>query len=161
MGPDAMSGEADVPNVVIHPPIALGMAIMFAFAADWVYPLPFVAPGIAHIELGLIVIVGAFLLVRWAVQTFRRAKTNLLTNQATLAIVSTGPFAYSRNPIYVGALMGLIGFAIAADSLWFLVALVVIFLVLQFGVVAREEAYLTRKFGQTYIDYKAKVRPWL
>ena len=156
-----MSDKADAPNVVIHPPIALGMAIIFALAANWVYPLPFLPAGIAHIELGLIVIVGGFLLVRWAVQTFRKAKTNLLTNQATLAIVSTGPFAYSRNPIYVGALIGLIGFAIAVNSLWFLVALVVIFFVLQFGVIAREEAYLTRKFGQTYLDYKAKVRPWL
>jgi protein-S-isoprenylcysteine O-methyltransferase Ste14 len=156
-----MSGNTDAPNVVIHPPIALGMAIVFAFAADWVYPLPFLPPGIAHIELGLIIIVGAFLLVRWAVQTFRRAKTNLLTNQATLAIVSTGPFAYSRNPIYVGALVGLFGFAVAANSLWFLAALVVVFLVLQFGVIAREESYLTHKFGQTYLDYKSKVRTWL
>ena len=156
-----MSDNADAPNVVIHPPIALGMAIVLALAANWVWPLPFLPPGLAHIELGLIVILGAFLLVRWAVQTFRKARTNLLTNQATLAIVSTGPFAYSRNPIYVGALIGLAGFALAANSLWFLVALVVMFLVLQFGVIAREEAYLTRKFGQTYLDYKAKVRPWL
>ena len=156
-----MSDQADNPNVMIHPPIALGMAIVIAFAANWVFPLPFLPPGIAHIELGLIIILCAFLLVRWAAQTFRRARTNLLTNQATLAIVSTGPFAYSRNPIYVGALIGLIGFAVAANSLWFLVALVVIFLVLQFGVIAREEAYLTRKFGQTYLDYKAQVRPWL
>lgn len=156
-----MSGEADAPNVVIHPPIALGMAIILALAADWIYPLPFLPPGIVHVELGLVVIVGAFLLVRWAVQTFRKAKTNLLTNQATLAIVSSGPFAYSRNPIYVGALIGLLGLAIAVNSLWFLAAAVVIFLVLQFGVIAREEAYLTRKFGQTYLDYKARVRPWL
>src|SRR5215469_17105001 len=123
-----MSGNVDAPNVMIHPPIALGMAIILAFAADWVYPLPFLPPGIAHIELGLIVILVAFLLVRWAVQTFRSAKTNILTNQAALAIVSTGPFAFSRNPIYLGALVGLIGLAVAANSLWFLVALVVMFL---------------------------------
>lgn len=156
-----MSDNADVPNVMIHPPIALGMAIVIAFAANWVYPLPFLPPGIAHIELGLIVILGAFLLVRWAIQTFRNARTNILTNQAALAIVSTGPFAYSRNPIYVGALVGLIGLTVAVNSLWFLVALVAMFFVLQFGVIAREEIYLAKKFGQTYLDYKAKVRPWL
>ena len=156
-----MTDTLDAPNVVIHPPIALGMAIVIAFAANWVYPLPFVSPEIPHLELGLIVILFALLLVRWAVQTFRNAKTNLLTNQATLAIVSTGPFAFSRNPIYVGALLGLIGFALAANSLWFLVALVAIFLVLEFGVVAREEDYLARKFGKTYLDYKSKVRRWL
>ena len=156
-----MNDTQDVPNVVIHPPIALGMAIVIAFAANWVYPLPFVSPEIPHLEFGLVVMLFALLLVRWAIQTFRKAKTNILTNQAALAIVSTGPFAFSRNPIYVGALLGLIGFALAANSLWFLVALVVIFFVLEFGVVAREEAYLTRKFGQTYLDYKSKVRRWL
>jgi protein-S-isoprenylcysteine O-methyltransferase Ste14 len=156
-----MNDNADAPNVVIHPPIALGMAIVIAFGANWIYPLPFVPPEIPHLELGLVVMLLALLLVRWAIQTFRKAKTNILTNQATLAIVSTGPFAYSRNPIYVGALIGLIGIALAANSFWFLVALVVIFLVLQFGVIAREEDYLTRKFGQTYLDYKAKVRRWL
>ena len=156
-----MNENVDAPNVVIHPPIALGMVIVIAVAADWVYPLPFMAPGIAHIELGLIVIAGALLLIRWAIQSFRQAKTNILTNQAALSIVSTGPFAYSRNPIYVGALVGLIGLALAANSLWFLVALVAIFFVLEFGVIAREEDYLTRKFGQTYLDYTAKVRRWL
>ena len=156
-----MNDITDAPNVMIHPPIALGMALVIAFAANWVYPLPFVPPQVPHLELGLMVMLLALLLVRWAIQTFRKAKTNILTNQATLAIVSTGPFAYSRNPIYVGALIGLVGFALAANSLWFLVALVVLFFVIQFGVIAREEEYLTRKFGQTYLDYKAKVRPWL
>ena len=156
-----MNDQADAPNVMIHPPIALGMAIVLAFAANWVYPLPFMTPGVTHIELGLIVIAGALLLIRWAIQTFRKARTNILTNQATLAIVSDGPFAYSRNPIYVGALVGLAGIALAANSLWYLAALVVMFFVLQFGVIMREETYLARKFGQTYLDYKAKVRPWL
>jgi protein-S-isoprenylcysteine O-methyltransferase Ste14 len=156
-----MSGEADAPNVVVHPPVALGVAIVIAFAANWVCPLPFLHPDIPHVELGLIVILLAFLLVRWAVQTFRNAKTNLLTNRATLTIVSTGPFAYSRNPIYVGALLGLVGLAIAVNSLWFLVALAAIFVILAIGVVAREEAYLARKFGQTYLDYKAQVRRWI
>jgi protein-S-isoprenylcysteine O-methyltransferase Ste14 len=156
-----MSENIDAPNVMIHPPIALGMAIVIAFAANWVYPLPFLPSGIPHLELGLIVFLSALLLARWAVQTFRKAKTNILTSHAALTIVSTGPFAYSRNPIYVAALLSLIGFALAANSLWFLIALVAIFLVLRFAVVAREEFYLASKFGQTYLDYKAKVRRWL
>src|ERR1700761_1343757 len=122
-----MSDQKDSPNVMIHPPIALAIAIVAAVAANWFWPQPFLPPGIAHIELGLIVIVCAFLLVRWAAQTFRKARTHILTNQATRTIVSTGPFAYSRNPIYVGALIGLLGLAIAVNSLWFLAALIVIF----------------------------------
>src|SRR6185437_12734160 len=137
-----------------------GMALVIAFALNWIYPLPFVPPEIPHLELGLVLILLALLLVRWSVQTFRKARTNILTNQSATTIVSTGPFAFSRNPIYIGGLVGMIGFAIAADSLWFLVALVVIAFVLRYGVIAREETYLERKFGAQYLEYKTKVRRW-
>jgi protein-S-isoprenylcysteine O-methyltransferase Ste14 len=156
-----MTDATDAPNVMIHPPIALGMALVIAFALNWIYPLPFIPPEVPHLELGLVLILLALLLVRWSVQTFRNAKTNILTSQSTTTIVSTGPFAHSRNPIYVGALVGVIGFAAAANSLWFLVALVVIAFVLRYGVIAREEIYLGRKFGAQYLDYKTKVRRWL
>jgi protein-S-isoprenylcysteine O-methyltransferase Ste14 len=155
-----MTEAADKPNVVIHPPIALVLAIAASIALNWLHPLPFVPPGLPNVEAGLILLLLALLLVRWAAVTFRKAHTNILTNQATTAIVATGPFAYSRNPIYVGAFLGLIGFAIAFNSLWFFVVLVVIFLVIRYGVVAREEAYLERKFGAVYLDYKSKVRRW-
>jgi len=156
-----MSDQTDAPNVVIHPPIALAIALVLAFALNWILPLPFVPPTIPHIQLGVLFVIGALLIVRWAVVTFRRARTNLLTSQAATTIVSNGPFAYSRNPIYVGALIGMVGAAVALDSLWFLVALVVIWVVLRYGVIAREETYLERKFGQPYLEYKSKVRRWL
>lgn len=156
-----MSDAADNPNVMIHPPIALGMALVISFALNWIHPLPFLPPQVSHLELGLVLILMALILVRWAAQTFRKARTNILTNQATTAIVSSGPFAFSRNPIYVAGLLGMVGFAVAANSLWFLAALVVIFFVLRYGVIAREEIYLERKFGAEYLDYKAKVRRWL
>ena len=110
---------------------------------------------------GVLLVIVMLLIIRWAAVTFRKAHTNLLTSQAATTIVSTGPFAYSRNPIYVGALIGMAGAAVAFDSLWFLVALVLIWFVLRYGVIAREEAYLERKFGQPYLDYKSKVRRWL
>lgn len=156
-----MGVKSDAPDVAIPPPVAHGVAVVIAFAANWIYPLPFLPPAIPHLVPGLIVLLLALLLIRWAIQTFRKAKTNLLTNKATLAIVTIGPFAYSRNPIYVAILLSFVGFAIAANSLWFLLALVIMFFVLQFGVIAHEETYLTKKFGQTYLGYKAKVRCWL
>lgn len=156
-----MSDQPDAPNVVIHPPIALAIALVLAFALNWFWPLPFVPPAIPHIQVGVLLVIGMLLIIRWAVVTFRKARTNILTSQATTAIVATGPFAYSRNPIYFGALIGMIGAAFAFDSLWFLAALVVIWFVLRYGVIAREETYLERKFGAPYLDYKAKVRRWL
>lgn len=156
-----MSDKPDAPDVVIHPPIALAIALVLAFALNWFWPLPFVPPAIPHIQAGVLLVIAMLLIIRWAAVTFRKARTNILTSQATTAIVATGPFAYSRNPIYVGALIGMVGAALAFDSLWFLVALVVIWLVLRYGVIAREETYLERKFGAPYLDYKSKVRRWL
>ncbi|HEY4275716.1 MAG TPA: isoprenylcysteine carboxylmethyltransferase family protein [Rhizomicrobium sp.] len=156
-----MTGTKDAPDVVIHPPIALALLVVAALALNWFIPLPFMAGATIGIEAGLVVLLAALLIVRWAAQSFRKARTNILTSQAATAIVSTGPFAHSRNPIYVAILLGLCGFALAFNSLWFFAALVPMFLILRFGVIAREEAYLDRKFGQPYGDYQAKVRRWL
>jgi protein-S-isoprenylcysteine O-methyltransferase Ste14 len=112
------------------------------------------------IEAGLVLLLAALLIVRWAAVTFRKAHTNILTSQSATAIVSDGPFARSRNPIYVAIFLGLIGFALAFNSLWFLVALVPMYAVIRYGVIAREESYLERKFGQQYLDYKTHVRRW-
>jgi protein-S-isoprenylcysteine O-methyltransferase Ste14 len=156
-----MSDKPDAPDVVIHPPIALAIALVLAFALNWVMPLPFVPPAIPHIQTGVLLVIAALLIIRWAAVTFRKARTNILTSQATTAIVATGPFAYSRNPIYVAALIGMVAAAIAFNSLWFLAASIAIYVVLRYGVIAREEIYLERKFGAPYLDYKSKVRRWL
>ena len=90
-----------------------------------------------------------------------RAGSNVPTNMPTTSIVDTGPYRFTRNPIYLGMMLGLVGLAIAFDSLWLLVMLVPFFLVIRYGVVAREEAYLERKFGEIYRRYRARVRRWL
>jgi protein-S-isoprenylcysteine O-methyltransferase Ste14 len=156
-----MSEAKDAPNVVIHPPIALIIAVVAALVLNWFYPLPFLGRSIPGIEAGLLLLLVALLIVRWAATTFRNAKTNVLTSQSANAIVSDGPFAWSRNPIYVAIFLGLVAFSLAFDSLWFLVALAPMYLVIRYGVIAREESYLERKFGRQYLDYKARVRRWL
>lgn len=68
---------------------------------------------------------------------------------------------FTRNPIYLGMVLGLIGLAIAINSLWLLMTLVPFALVIRYGVITREEAYLERKFGDVYRHYRARVRRWL
>jgi protein-S-isoprenylcysteine O-methyltransferase Ste14 len=79
----------------------------------------------------------------------------------TTTIVDAGPYRFTRNPIYLGMIVGLVGLAIAFDSLWLLVAVMPFALVIRYGVVAREEAYLERKFGDVYGPYRSRVRRWL
>jgi protein-S-isoprenylcysteine O-methyltransferase Ste14 len=156
-----MSEAKDAPNVVIHPPIALIIAVVAALVLNWFYPLPILGMAMPGIEAGLVLLLAALLIVRWAATTFRKAHTNILTTQSATAIVSDGPFARSRNPIYVAIFLGLVGFALAFNSFWFLIALVPMYAVIRYGVIAREESYLERKFGQQYLDYKTRVRRWL
>ena len=91
-----MSHSTDAPNVVIHPPIALVIALAISFALNWFHPLPFLPPGLPHLEIGLVLALLVLLIIRWAAVTFRKARTNILTSQSTTAIVSTGPFASSK-----------------------------------------------------------------
>ncbi len=90
-----------------------------------------------------------------------QARTQIQTTQPTTTIVEEGPYRFTRNPIYLGMVLGLIGLAVAFNSLWLFVLLVPFYLVIRYGVVAREEAYLDRKFGDVYLAYKARVGRWL
>jgi protein-S-isoprenylcysteine O-methyltransferase Ste14 len=123
--------------------------------------LPFVPVMLPAGWLGATVFALALALAVWAIVTMTRAGSSVPTNLPTATIVETGPYRVTRNPIYLGMFLGLAGLAIAFDSLWLLVALAAFALVIRYGVVAREEAYLERRFGDVYRRYRARVRRWL
>ena len=156
-----MSDTAATAQVVIRPPLAWALAVIAAFALDWLMPLPFVPAAVPAGWLGGAVVVVALALFAWAIATITRAGSNVPTNRPTISIVDTGPYRFTRNPIYLGMMLALVGLAIAFDSLWPLVTLVPFALVIRYGVVAREEAYLERRFGEVYRRYGARVRRWL
>ncbi len=151
----------DTANAVVRPPFAWALAVAAGLALDWLLPLPFVAAVVPRVWAGCAVFAAGLALAAWAIASFRRAGTRVETYKPTTAIVAMGPYRFTRNPIYVGMFLGQIGLAIGFDSLWLLAALVPFCLVIRYGVVAREEAYLERKFGAPYVDYKARVRRWL
>jgi protein-S-isoprenylcysteine O-methyltransferase Ste14 len=156
-----MSDTAATAQVIIRPPLAWELAVIAAFALNWLMPLPFVPAAVPAGWLGGAVFVVALALFAWAIATITRAGSNVPTNRPTTSIVDTGPYRFTRNPIYLGMMLGLVGLAIAFDSLWPLVTLVPFALVIRYGVVAREEAYLERTFGEVYRRYRARVRRWL
>lgn len=152
---------ADTANVIIRPPIAWALALLAGLALHWLVPLRFMAVAAPAGWLGAGILVIAVALFAWAIATITRAGSNVPTNRPTLAIVDSGPYGFTRNPIYLAMLLGLVGLAIAFDNLWLVIALVPFWLVIQYGVVAREEAYLERKFGEPYRGYRSRVRRWL
>jgi protein-S-isoprenylcysteine O-methyltransferase Ste14 len=152
---------ADTANVIVRPPIAWALAVLAGLALNWVMPLPFLPAVVSAGWLGAIVFALALALVAWAISTMTRAGSNVPTRLPTTTIVKTGPYRFTRNPIYLGMVLGLIGLAIAFNSLWLLMTLVPFALVIRYGVITREEAYLERKFGDGYRRYRARVRRWL
>ena len=151
-----MADATDTANVIIRPPIAWAVAVLAGLALNWLLPLPFIPAAVPAGELGVMVFALALSVVAWAIVTMTRAGSNVPTSLPT-----TGPYRFTRNPIYLGMVLGLIGLAIAINSLWLLLTLAPFALVIGYGVVAREEAYLERKFGDDYRRYRARVRRWL
>ena len=156
-----MADTADSAQVVIHPPLAWGLALIAGLGVNWLVPLPFLPADLPVGWLGAAVFVLAPALGVSAVLTMTKAGSNVPTNRPTTTIVENGPYRFTRNPIYLGMFLGQIGLAIAFNSLWVLMMLVPFAFVIHYGVVAREEAYLGRKFGDAYRGYCSRVRRWL
>jgi len=156
-----MTDTTDTANVIMRPPIAWAVAVLVGLALNWFMPLPLVSAAVPAGWLGTMVFALALALVAWAIATITRADSNVPTSLPTTTLVDTGPYRFTRNPIYLGMVLGLIGLAIAFNSLWLLLTLVPFALAIRYGVIAREEAYLERKFGDVYRRYRARVRRWL
>src|SRR5918999_492078 len=103
---------------------------------------------------GGIILIGVAI-VAAGVRNFTRADTPVPSNQPVRALVTTGIHGWSRNPIYVGMFLLYAGIGIAALSPWVLVLALPLVVILRYGVVAREETYLERRFGDAYRDYRA------
>ncbi len=101
-----------------------------------------------------------FLISFWAVITMRHMQTSLRPDIPTTTLVKSGPFRYTRNPIYLGFTGLYAGIACLANTLWPILLLPFLLVLMNRGVIAREEEYLTRKFGEPYIDYKTQVSRW-
>lgn len=158
---ETTGNSSDSSGAVVRPPIAWLLAAGCGLVLDRLYPLPFLPAAVPGGLVGGIVFLAGLALLIWSATTFSRAGTEIPTTRPTTTIVEAGPYRFTRNPIYSGMFLGLIGLAIAFDTLWLLILLVPFYLVIRFGVVAREEAYLERKFGDVYLAYKARVRRWL
>jgi protein-S-isoprenylcysteine O-methyltransferase Ste14 len=110
---------------------------------------------------GALLLAGGLALGSWGDRTMHRAGTNVNPSKPALALVDTGPFRFSRNPLYIALTLIYGGLALVIPALWPLLLLIPVVAVLSWGVVRREERYLERKFGDSYRSYKARTRRWL
>jgi len=148
------------PAFRIWPPVSVGVPLVAGLVVSWWAgdPLGVSSAGTA---LGWLLVVAFAVWNGWALRTIARHRTALLPGGETTTVIDHGPFALSRNPLYLGLLAGSAGVALLAGSLWALVALPVEWALLRWGAVVPEEHYLAARFGDAYADYCGRVRRWL
>ena len=151
----------DLPELgLVRPPLVYLASLATGAVLEFTMPLPVLRAAL-HVEVGASVVVLAIALLGYSVAKFRAAGTPVPARKPTTAIVRTGPYRVSRNPIYLAFSLVQLGIAIWANSLWLLATLVVAVSLIHFMVIPREERYLEQKFGLQYLHYKAAVRRWL
>ncbi len=155
-----MTKHKDHASVKIHPPVLLVIHIGVAWLLGKLIVLPIiVSPLIRNIGLGLAGV--GFLLGLSALYAFTKARTTVNPHGSVRAIVSTGIFRFTRNPIYLGMVFMLIGFPLAFGNVWGIPLAAVFIPLMNNLVIQHEEAYLEKKFGEAYTGYKSQVRRWV
>jgi protein-S-isoprenylcysteine O-methyltransferase Ste14 len=156
----AVPSTRDTAGVIAPPPLLFLGFLLAGLALDWLRPAPFLPAALQYAAGGaLIALAGA--LAGAAIARFVRAGTNVPTYRPTTALVVVGPYRFTRNPIYVGMIALMLGIGIMVDTIWILALALPFALVLNYGVIAREERYLEAKFGDAYRAYRAQVRRWI
>jgi protein-S-isoprenylcysteine O-methyltransferase Ste14 len=151
----------DVANVgFIRPPFVYLAAILVGVGLDLLWPLRWL-PAEIGAWIGVPLVILSLVLFFASTRRFKAAGTPVPGNKPTTSIVQSGPYRFSRNPIYLAFSILVLGIACWCNSVWLLGMLAVAVSLMSFVVIPREERYLQRRFGVEYLEYKAKVRRWL
>lgn len=157
---EAAGSKTDTSGIRVPPPVYYVAGFLVGIALELMLPTSWPPFGIrlaATLLAG-----GAWLALDGAAMVFfRRAGTSMVPMNPTTALVTSGPYRFTRNPMYLGMAFLYIAFAFAFGVIWALAVLPAVVVIVDRFVIAREEPYLERKFGQAYRDYKARVRRWL
>jgi protein-S-isoprenylcysteine O-methyltransferase Ste14 len=154
------STPRDAAGASLPPPVTYLIGLVLGIAIGWILPIPLSMGSIGLLIAAVTMTVGGLLLAAAAV-TFSRSGTALDPRQATSKIVQSGPYAFSRNPIYLGFAFVYLAFAFAFSSVWAIAFLLPVLMFIDRNQIPREETYLERKFGEEYRSYKSRVRRWL
>ena len=151
----------DHSGVAFPPPFVYAGLFLAGYLVQRLAPVALV-PGAEWVRWpGWILVAAGGVFAFTAAQTFRNAGTHVNPRKPATTVVSHGPFRFTRNPMYVSLATVYLGVTLVVNSLWPLVCFPPAVWIISRYVIAREEAYLERKFGHAYRDYKRQVRRWL
>jgi len=161
MPPTARGGAPDAANLgLVRPPIVYLTSIALGLAIHYAWPARFVPPSLSPPVGAMLALLAVGLFVA-AVRTLRAAGTPVPGNQPTTVIVRTGPYRFSRNPIYLAFSLFQLGLAVWVNSVGLLITLVPAVALMALVVIPREERYLEARFPTEYSSFRAAVRRWL
>jgi protein-S-isoprenylcysteine O-methyltransferase Ste14 len=153
----------DSPNRLPWPPLIYAAALFLGAISGYFLPVPwFVSPfSDLLVAIGGMMIAAALFIDFKAMRTMANAKTTIMPNKGSDHLVTSGPFSFSRNPIYLANTMITIGVGLMFGILWFIPLAIIAALVTQELAIKREEAHLDARFGKAFRDYAKKVRRWI
>lgn len=151
------------PGIIPWPPLIYLAAIGISIVLGHFYPLPWIGDLLGDIlfAAGWVALLGVAALWFTAIRTMIRARTTLNPNGVPDHLVTSGPFAISRNPIYLADTLLLIGVAFVSGIAWFLPLAIIAAFATQKVAIEGEEKLLAAKFGKKYRDYAKRVRRWV
>lgn len=157
-----MTKAQDHPNINknVHPPVVALLFIVIAYVLGRFIPVPFIVPMVLR-NTGLLLTFIGFLLGIGAFMEFRKVHTTLDPHGSAKQVVTSGIYRFTRNPIYLGFLLMVMGFPLNSGLIWGLILAPFYMLTMSRLVIEREEMYLEKKFKDQYTGYKSRVRRWL
>ncbi len=150
----------DTVRLLAPPPLIYVVFLFAGLVVNVFYPLALMPSSIAF-PAGVIVVLFAVIIGASALQAMRRAGTSPLPSSPSKKLVVNGAFRFSRNPIYVSLTLMYVGITVALNASWPLPFLVAALIMVDRGVISREEKYLVKRFGEEYLGYKSRVRRWV
>ncbi|MDZ5696962.1 isoprenylcysteine carboxylmethyltransferase family protein [Chelativorans sp. M5D2P16] len=150
------------PSRVAWPPIVFLCAAVLGVILAYAVPLPWIGSPLSDIlfAAGWLLAAAALLSIAMALRTLRRADTTVMATRSARHLVTGGPYAFSRNPIYLGMAALLFAVGLITGSVWFLLASILAAIVTQKLAIEPEERHLAERFGKRYRDYQKKARRW-
>ena len=150
----------DHSGAITLPPVLFLTAFAVGLGLDHMWPASFLPEGI-QVVLAAALMAASAIIVLFTARMFFKHDTTIHVHRATTALITGGPFKFSRNPAYVALVLLYLGAAVAVDSAWVVAMVVPAVAALHYGVIVREERYLERIFGDDYRWYRSRVRRWL
>jgi protein-S-isoprenylcysteine O-methyltransferase Ste14 len=154
-----MQASTDSPGVRVPPPLLYAGAVIAGWLLDRLWPLPI--GGASRALLAWVFVTGWAVLAASAIGLFRRKQTSIIPIRPASALVTSGPYTFTRNPMYVSLALVVSAFALFLNTWWIMLLLVPLLLIVQQFVIVPEERYLQRRFGAEYEAYTRQVRRWL